>query len=440
MRVVIALVCLLMPGMAWSSGKNDVFTLDEVIAYGMENSAVVRSAQADVAAESTGVRAAEAARMPKFDLQGGVTKYSYPSPVTPIAGSPTAGLAFPEFDRTIYNAGLTFNLPLFQGGRLIRGVTIAKLRRSIAEDTFLMSRQDLIYNLTSTYYKILQLDKMLQAHEASVRQLEAHKRDVEVALVAGTVAKVQLLKAETELAHARQAALISKNNLESAYELLKALMGIEDSNRSITVIEAPQAHDPHLSLEESMPLALRQRHDYQASRKKLEMHEERVKRTEGKKLPSLSVTGEYADTAGTDLELNENWAIGLRLTIPLFDGGAVAAEIGREKAELLKAKENERALRIDIFREVRIAHLSIENAADRIDAAGTSIESAKENLRIERLKYKAGGGTSTDVIDAQEALLRAETDYYQALFDKKIALASLRKAIGKEFIGEEGEK
>ncbi|HAR45380.1 MAG TPA: TolC family protein, partial [Nitrospiraceae bacterium] len=171
MRVVIALVCLLMPGMAWSSGKNDVFTLDEVIAYGMENSAVVRSAQADVAAESTGVRAAEAARMPKFDLQGGVTKYSFPSPVTPIAGSPTAGLAFPEFDRTIYNAGLTFNLPLFQGGRLIRGVTIAKLRRSIAEDTFLMSRQDLIYNLTSTYYKILQLDKMLQAHEASVRQL-----------------------------------------------------------------------------------------------------------------------------------------------------------------------------------------------------------------------------------------------------------------------------
>ena len=58
-------------------------------------------------------------------------------------------------------------------------------------------------------------------------------------------------------------------------------------------------------------------------------------------------------------------------------------------------------------------------------------------MRIEVLRYDTGGGTSTDVIDAQTALLRAETDNYQALFDRETALAYLKKAVGEdEYDGE----
>jgi outer membrane protein len=68
-----------------------------------------------------------------------------------------------------------------------------------------------------------------------------------------------------------------------------------------------------------------------------------------------------------------------------------------------------------------------------------AIETARENLRIERLKYETGAGTSTDVIDAQTALLRAETDYHQAVYDKNIAIASLKRAIGEDVHGEVSE-
>ena len=106
--------------------------------------------------------------------------------------------------------------------------------------------------------------------------------------------------------------------------------------------------------------------------------------------------------------------------------------MGRARAEALKAREEERALRLDISREVRDAYLSIENAAKRIEVAEKAIASAKESARIEQIRYKAGAGTSTDVIAAQTALLRAETDYYLALYDKAIARALLRKAAGEE--------
>jgi outer membrane protein len=123
--------------------------------------------------------------------------------------------------------------------------------------------------------------------------------------------------------------------------------------------------------------------------------------------------------------------------MPLFDGGLIRAEINKEKVATEKVKEEERALRLLISREVRDAQLNITNARERIEVTQRAIESSRENVRIELLKYDTGSGTSTDIIDAQTALLRAETDYYQALFDRETAIAYLKKAIGEdEYDGE----
>ncbi|MBA4391720.1 MAG: TolC family protein, partial [Syntrophus sp. (in: bacteria)] len=77
-------------------------------------------------------------------------------------------------------------------------------------------------------------------------------------------------------------------------------------------------------------------------------------------------------------------------------------------------------------------HLSIINAQERVEVTRRAIESAGENLRVERLKYETGAGTNTDVIDARTVLLRAETDYYQAFFDKASAFAYFKKAVGED--------
>lgn len=410
----------------------DAHTLDQTIRYGLEHNARVRSSRTDIEIERSGIRAAQADRMPRLDLYGGVTKYHYPTAAEPLYGTPP-DIHYPSaFYTTVYDAGVTFSLPLYRGGRLSRSVEIAEIRKSIAEDLYSMTRQELVYNLTSAYYKILQIEKFSGANDETVKQLEAHKRDVELLLRAGTVAKVDLLKTETELAHARQAALISRNNLESAYELLRVLMGIEDMHKKIKLAPDPGAVKSYASVDESMQSALRKRPDYQVALKKVTIADVRVKVAAGRRYPSLNLTGDYSEKSGPEYEWQENWFFGLRLSLPLFEGGALSADVGRARAEALKAREEERALRLDISREVRDAYLSIENAAKRIEVAEKAIASAKESARIEQIRYKAGAGTSTDVIDAQTALLRAETDYYQALYDKAIARALLRKAAGEE--------
>ncbi len=88
-------------------------------------------------------------------------------------------------------------------------------------------------------------------------------------------------------------------------------------------------------------------------------------------------------------------------------------------------------IRLAITREVRDAYLNITHARERTEVAGKAIESARENARIEKLKYQTGAGTNTDYLDAQTDLLRAEADYYRSFFDEEVARASLRKAMGE---------
>lgn len=429
-------ICLLMISNAAFASDHVSYTLSEAVVFAFKNNPRLAASGKDVEIETYGIDRAKAERMPRVDFNSGITRYRFAAPITPISGSPLAGAGFPEFDNTIYDMGVSFALPLYRGGRLDREVEIAKIKKLMAADTFHISRQELIYNVTGVFYKIGQLKRLLEANEASVKQIESHKRNVELFLQAGTVPKVELLKTETELAHARQNALLTRNNLESAYELLKTLMGIEDQTKNIfIVIEEPSGYK--YALEESATKAFSQRPDYKAILKKQRLAEEQIRLVEGRRLPSISLSGEYSDRSGESIALKENWNLALRLSLPIFDGGIIKAEGNRAKKEKEKVREEERTLRLEILREIKEACLNIENAEKRVHVSEKAIETARENLRIEVLKYETGTGTSTDVIDAQTLLLRAETDFYQANFDKNIAIASLRSAIGEDIYKEE---
>jgi outer membrane protein len=410
------------------------YNLPSVIAFALTNNPKLKISERDVETEVYGIKSARGERMPRVDFASSVTRFRYPMPVGSFAITGPIGpsIDLPEVNRTIYDTGGLFRLPLFRGGRLYRGVLVAETKKALAEDNYRVSKQELIYNLSSVYYKIGQLEKLLAANDASVKQLEEHKRNVELFLKAGTAPRLDLLKTEVELSHAEENRLLVKNNVESTYELLKVLMGVGDMAQRISLVfdETPVVALP--PLESGVDLAFSRRPEYMAVMKKVKIQEERVKIARGKRLPDVYAAGQYGGKAGDNLSFRENWNIGVGMTFPVFDGGLIGFEVDKERNELAKAKEEERSLRLSITREVRDAYLSMANASERIDVTGKAIESARENLRVELLKYETGAGTSTDVIDARTALLRAETDHYQALYDKATASAYAQKAIGEE--------
>lgn len=419
-----------------AAAERAVLTLPEAIELALKNNPRIRSVGKDIETEVYNLRAAKAERMPKIDLTSGVTRYRYPMPLTPIViESPSAvGLKIPRFEQTIYDAGAILRLPLYRGGRLQRNVAVAELRKAIAEDNLVFGREDLIYNVSSVYHKVLQLERLQATSESTVKQFEAHRHDVESLYRAGSVAYLDLVKTDVELGHAVQNRLQAENDLESAYELLRTLIGSEDAEWR-PVLRTPVTEEPVCSaIAECRQKAFRQRADLKALQKRLRIGEQRVKIAQGKYYPDVSLAGEYIDRSGTDLEYKENWDVGVRMSVPIFDGGLIGAEVAREKNELAKLKEEQRALNLTIQREVKDAVLTLENARARLLVAQTAVVSAKENVRVEGLKYRAGSATNTDVIDAHTALERAETDLSQSIFERDTASAALRRAVGGDAV------
>lgn len=420
-----------------SPGHRPSFTLSELVQYALAHNPGVKQAEKSVDVERWGVHSAKAERFPQINMVGGATRYHYPAPLTPISGSPLAGVPFPEFSETIYDLGAYLVLPLYKGGRLVNNIRLSELRHSASMDLLAAARRDLIYNVTSLYYKILQLGRLKISREAQAGQLEAHRNQVEKFFQAGKVAHLELLRSEVELAKAGENLLLAENSLKTAYEVLRRVMGMEDTDRDLSVaeMEAPQKID--YNFEQAARMAFKKRPEYQAAVKKTQAAEKRVDMARGRWRPYVYITGQYVEDASNRLDTKENWMAALRMSVPVFDGGTINAEVEKERAELEKARQNERSLRLEINQEIKESFVNLANSLERIKVTEKAHETATENLRVETLKYQRGAGTTTDLVDAQANLTGVETSYFQALFDRDISVAAVRRAVGEDLFAEE---
>jgi outer membrane protein len=409
------------------------FDLNSAIKFAMAHNPSLKSIKGSTDSEKFTVDAAKSERMPRIDFTAGTTRYKYPTALTPMVIEPpfqSLESNLPKFEETIYDGAASFRITLFKGGRIMRNIRIAEMKKSLAEDTYASASQDLAFNVTSVYYKILQLKKLHASQEASVAQLTAHKVKAEQFYHAGTAARLDVLRADTELARGKDGLLVTAHSLASTTELFKSLLGIDDLKTDVVVTETPNDISGVPSEDDSLNAALAHRADYRALEKKIRIAQERIKSASAKRLGELTGAGEYSKRAGDPMEFKENWYIGLRYSVPVFDGGLISSEVNREKVELSRLREDERTLRLTIYREVKDARLMVGAAAERMSVTATAISSAQEAARIERLKFETGAGTSTDVLDAQTALIRAETDSYQAAYDRMAGYAQLNKAMG----------
>ncbi|MBI4666999.1 MAG: TolC family protein [Nitrospinae bacterium] len=403
--------------------------LEDVIRIGMERSPQVKAADEGVTVEAESENVARGERWFRVDAQAAATRYRYDSPLTPISGIPGPGSTFPDFANPVYDAVLSFSFPLYRGGRLERNVAIAGLRRDVAENMAVLAREELKFNLTSVYYKILQLQRSRVSGESTVKQLDAHYRDTGLFVKSGAAARLDLLKTDAELKRAQHNLISIENGISATMETLRALMGMDDSI-TFTLKEAEGEFTQAPGFEEALGKALAARPEISAARSRGRILEEKAEATWGKHLPSVTVTADYGGRAADDGKFNENWTASLKMAAPVFDAGMTSAEVARDRAELMRAREELRGLELNVRREVKEASLMMDTSGKKVEVARAAVQSAAEALSVENLKYAAGAGSTRDVLDASATLSRAEAEYHQAIYEKNVAGAMLEKAMG----------
>jgi outer membrane protein TolC len=145
--------------------------------------------------------------------------------------------------------------------------------------------------------------------------------------------------------------------------------------------------------------------------------------------PVLTGNASYS-RSGEGFPLDEGWSIGAAVTFPVFNGFLTRSQVEEAKANLDIINANEETLRQSVFLEVQQAYLNLTEAGDRIVTAELTVQQATENFEIATGRYAAGVGNPIEVTDAEVNLINAKTTHIQALYDYKIARASLEMAMG----------
>jgi outer membrane protein TolC len=163
-----------------------------------------------------------------------------------------------------------------------------------------------------------------------------------------------------------------------------------------------------------------------------------IKYTTSQYIPNLDFFGTYqrnaaAQSTGLIWE-SDRWFtgafIGLRLSIPIFDGLLKSSQIQQKRAQMSQLENQKLFLESNIEVEKFQARTNLENNLQAFKVQQENRELALEVFRMAKIKYDEGVGSNLEVVEADSALKDAETNYFSALYDALIAKVDLEKALG----------
>jgi len=410
--------------------------LVEAIEIALERNPEVAAVGHDAAAAQARKDAAWGAMLPAVSAEGAYTHYLDDQRLVQARFNGEPGV----FSEDIYSGDLVLRIPLFAGGKLINEARAANLLSQASEHRLGRTREELIFNVTSVFYGILAQEKLIDSLAFSQEALVSHLKRVNDLIAAQKAARVDRLRTEVRLADVQQKTVREKNALAVQKQLLTNLMGAEPTSPTLELQGAlDEMTTTSLTMAEGIAAAFVARPDYLAARQELEAQGRRIDVARAGHSPTVGLFGAYGGRwaanpseqpmgAGNSEDVGR---VGIGVEIPLFQGGRIRARVKEERAKLAAAQERLHKLELQIRLEVETALLNFGSASERARTLRKSVEQAEESLRIERQKYELGRGAIVDVLDAQAALLEAETNYYRALADVNVARAQIDLAEGE---------
>jgi outer membrane protein len=406
--------------------SGEPLTLDRCIEVALANNPELAATSREVSAAGSRVDQARAQRWPILSAEGSYNRFLDPQRLLQATYNGEPGI----FDVNLARGDFTIRMPLFTGGRIVNEIAATELLRQAEQNRLARTGEELVFNVNSFFYAILGQRKVIQSLEFSITAMEEHLKQVEALLAAQKAAKVDLLRTEVRLADLRQSLVKEQNVLAVEKRVLAGLLGLDYGMERFGVEGKLSFEEVSLDAAALTSQALGGRPDYLAAKARLEAQGRRVDVARAGHLPTLSVIGNYGLRSDLSSDEENVGSVGLGVTFPLFEGGRVMAKVEEERSTLAAAQERLRKLQLQIRQDVETAVLEVRSSSERVKALAKSIEQARESLRIERQKYDLGLGSMTDVLDAQSALLQAETNYYRAMADFRTALARLDFATG----------
>lgn len=393
-------------------------TLEETIQRAFENNRTIK--------ESVAERAQAFWSLSEARRQGN------PQVTWSWSGARVGGMAYNASNtRHAFSNTGSVSMPIYQGGRLKEGRKSARYALSTADLSLENTMQTVRLQSTIYYFDVLQYRNLIEVHEEEVLTLQEHLRNVAAQYRVGTVAKVDVLESQVELANALQSLVNVQNNYEVAIANLSNYIGLP-ADTVIRPQDALTYKKYDLNLSDCTAYALENRADAAMADYAVKQAESAKRSAKSGWRPSVNAgISKELDTENMfGHKTNDQWSMGISASWNIFDGGITRAQVNQADAALIRAQEVAAQTREQIQLDVQSAFLQLHAAERNIATTQAAVVLGEENYKIAQVRYAAGVGTNLEVMDASEKLMESRSNYFTALYNYNVAKASLDRYMG----------
>lgn len=383
-----------------------------------------RAAWLGIQAEAARLDAAEAANWPTLTGQLNLSQSRALS---------SSGTTAPTLQRYGPSLGLAYVLYDFGA----RAASIDAQRYQLIASLLANNRtlQDTVAEVESTYFAVLAARAQRTAQAEQEAALQASFDAVELRLRGGLAARADQLRARAALSEATLARQLAERDIAKAEAMLKQAAGIEQTRPLLLDWETapPPVLDAATLLAELLAEAEQQRPDLRALQAAAASARAEAARARAARWPSLSLAANTGRTFFLEDERSPStsYSVGVNLSVPLFDGGRLAAQAraAERDAERLQAVADSQ--RSQVALNVAEAYHDVRHAQDRREGVAVQFDSASESAQAAEARYTAGVGSLLEWLTAQADLARARQAQAQADSDWLAAFSRLNHALGR---------
>ena len=418
--------------LASSVSAADVWPLERCVATALERHPEAQAARARVDAARALVDQAESAWKPQVMLGARYTQTD--SPMMAFGSilnqrAFTFALDFNDPGRIDnLNATGTIAYNLYSGGRATAGRNAARAGVEAAGHDLALARQQLAAEVVRAALNVRKAREAVVALEGGLRAYDAAVIVAEARHAAGQMLKSDLLALQVLHAGTRESLGTARHGAALALLAFRFAVGQEPGDPEIE----PLTDDPTLAAATSPDSGdFSRRPELLGLAARLRAAEAMVTAARGGHRPIVNAFASVQHDQGWETRRDgRSWLAGVSVDVNVFDGGQTSARLRRAEAELAEVRALERRAALGIGLEVEQARLAHVDARERVAVSSLAAEQAEEAARLSRLRFEKESLLAADLIGAEGRRLEARLRHVIATVDERIALISLRRALG----------
>lgn len=293
------------------------------------------------------------------------------------------------------------------------------------------ARELVVLAVAATYLQAIATGARIESQRAQVANAQAIYDQAQVRKTAGTNSRIDVMRTLVQLETEKQRlSSLESDDRQQKLALADAIGLPLDREISLAEPLAPEAVAlPQVS--EMIGQAMQLRSDLRASQAQVEAAQRALDAARGERLPSVSLNGDYGYSGPSPASTHPVYTATVGVNVPVWMGGRIRGDIGEAETALHQREAELAEQKRRVEEQVRSALLQLETAIGQIQVAGSNRTYAAETLREARDRFNLGVGTTVEVVQAEQQVATAESDYVSSELSIDLARLNLSRATGQ---------